>query len=108
MQQMSRFLGDALNKNRSNLLDLRELVKGQIANLKNNTQILQSNIRDETTQLKSLFEPTIATEIKKINELKTDVGKINAEQLTTKKFLLNLEASISHCETEIGFREYKR
>jgi hypothetical protein len=46
MQQMSRFLGDALNKNRSNLLDLRELVKGQISNLKNNTQILQSNIRD--------------------------------------------------------------
>lgn len=108
MQQMSRFLNDAIYKNRSNLFELRELVKSQIASLKNNTQILQSNIRDETTQLKNLFEPTIAAEVKKINELKTDVGKINAEQLTTKKFLLNLEAEISHCETEIGFREFKR
>jgi hypothetical protein len=96
---MSRFLGDALNKNRSNLLDLREIVKSQINNLKNNTQILQSNIRDESNHLKSLFEPAVASEIKKINELKVDVGKINAEQLTTKKFILNLEAAINHCET---------
>jgi hypothetical protein len=46
-----------------------------------------------------LFEPAVASEIKKINELKVDVGKINAEQLTTKKFILNLEAAINHCET---------
>lgn len=78
MQQMSRFLGDALNKNRANLLDLREVVKTQIATLKNNTQILQSSVRDETTQLKALFEPAAAAEIKKINELKAEVGKVNA------------------------------
>lgn len=64
---MSRFLGDALNKNRVNLLDLRELVKNQISSLKNSTQILQSNIRDETSQLKGVFEPAIASEVKKIN-----------------------------------------
>ncbi len=104
---MSRFLGDALNKNRANLLDLREAVKAQISTLKNNTQILQSSVRDETAHLKAVFEPASAAEIKKINELKAEVGKVNAEQLTTKKFLLNLEAAINHCETEIGFSEYR-
>lgn len=43
--------------------------------------------------------------MKKIQELKLEVSKVNAEQLTTKKFILNLEAGINHCETEIGFRE---
>ncbi len=71
-------------------MDLRDLVKTQISNLKNNTQILQSNIKDETNQLKALFQPAAAYEVKKINELKVDVNKINAEQLTTKKFILNL------------------
>ena len=64
---MSRFLGDALNKNRANLYNLREIVKDQISSLKNNMQMLQNNVRDETTQVKSLFEPAIASEIKKIN-----------------------------------------
>jgi hypothetical protein len=105
---MGRFLGDALNQNRANLINLREVVRTQISGLKNSSLILQNNIRDETTQLKNLFEPTITSEIKKINELKTEVGKVSAEQLTTKKFILNLEASVSHCETEIGFRELKK
>lgn len=43
---MSRFLADALNKNKSNLLQLKEVVKSQINNLKNNTQILQTNVKD--------------------------------------------------------------
>lgn len=43
---MGRFLGDALGKNRANLLELREVVKGQINNLKLNTQVLQNNVRD--------------------------------------------------------------
>jgi hypothetical protein len=87
---MSRFLGDALNKNRMNLFELRELVKGQINSLKNSSQVLQSNIREETTNLKNIFEPAISSEIKKISELKIEVGKVNAEQLTTKKYILNL------------------
>jgi len=102
---MSRFLEDAINKNRANLFDLREIVKNQISTLKNSSQALQTNIRDETTQLKNIFEPAISSEIKKINELKIEVGKINSEQLSTKKYVLNLEAAISHCETEIGFRQ---
>jgi hypothetical protein len=60
-KQMSRFLGDAINKNRANLYDLREVVKAQIAGLKNSSQVLQSNIRDETTQLKNIFEPAISS-----------------------------------------------
>jgi hypothetical protein len=64
---MSRFLGDAINKNRGNLYGLREVVKNQINNLKNASQALQTNIRDETTQLKNIFEPAISSEIKKIN-----------------------------------------
>jgi hypothetical protein len=92
-------LGDALNKNRMNLFELRELVKTQINSLKNSSQLLQSNVREETANLKNVFEPAIAGEIKKIGELKVEVGKINAEQLTTKKYVLNLEAAISHCET---------
>lgn len=102
---MGRFLGDAINQNRANLHNLREAVKNQTSSLKNSSLILQNNVRDETTQLKNLFEPAISTEIKKINELKSEVSKINAEELSTKKYILNLEASISHCETEIGFRE---
>jgi len=99
MQQMGRYLGDAINQNRNNLCSLREVVKNQISGLKNASLILQNNVRDETTQLKNIFEPAISSEIKKINEMKTEVSKINAEQLSTKKFLLNLDASISHCET---------
>ena len=89
-QQMGRFLGDALSKNRANLLELRELVKNQIASLKNSTQIMQSNIKEETDQLKALFQPAVTAEVKKIQELKLEVSKVNAEQLTTKKFILNL------------------
>ena len=58
---MSRFLGDAINKNRGNLYDLREVVKNQINSLKNASQALQTNIRDETTQLKNIFEPAISS-----------------------------------------------
>jgi hypothetical protein len=58
---MSRFLGDAINKNRANLYDLREVVKNQISSLKNSSQALQTNIRDETTQLKNIFEPAISS-----------------------------------------------
>ena len=65
--------------------------------MKSSSISLQDSVRDETNQLKKLFEPAIASEIKKINELKTEVNKINSEQLTTKKHILNLEASISHC-----------
>ena len=107
MQQMGRFLGDALHQNKTNLFELRQVVKSQITNLKNSTLILQNNIRDETTQLKNIFEPAVSAEIKKINELKGEVNKINSEQLTTKKYILNLQAAISHNETEIGFRECK-
>ncbi len=105
---MGRFLGDALGKNRQNLLELRGVVNGQINNLKSNTQMLQNSIRDESGQLKAIFEPATAAQIKKISELKTEVGKVNSEQLTTKKYVLNLEASISHAETEIGFRELRK
>ena len=52
---MGRFLGDAINQNRTNLIELREVVKNQITNLKNSSLILQNNIRDETNQLKSIF-----------------------------------------------------
>jgi hypothetical protein len=58
---MGRFLGDALNKNRINLLELRELVKGQINSLKNSSQLLQSNIREETTNIKNIFEPAVSS-----------------------------------------------
>lgn len=68
---MGRFLGDAINRNRTHLYELREAVKTQISNLKNSTMILQNYVRDETSQLKNIFEPAIATEIKKINELKS-------------------------------------
>ena len=37
-------------------------------------------------------------EKKQLAEMKTEVGKINAEQLTTKKVTLNCEAMIDHCE----------
>ena len=96
---MGRFLGDALGKNRQNLIELRGVVNGQINTLKNNTQMLQNSVRDESGQLKAVFEPATAAQIKKIGELKTEVGKINSEQLTTKKYVLNLEAAISHSET---------
>ena len=66
------------------------MVKSQIGNLKNNTQILQTNVKDEIMLVKGLFEPAVQSEIKKINEMKTEVQKINAEQLTTKKYVLNL------------------
>lgn len=108
MKQMGRFLGDAINKNRAHLYDLREVVKSQISQLKNSSLILQNYVRDETTSLKNIFEPAISSEIKKINEMKTEVSKINAEQLSTKKYILNLEAAISHAETEIGFRELRK
>lgn len=71
IQNMGRFLGDAINRNRTHLYELREAVKTQISNLKNSTMILQNYVRDETSQLKNIFEPAIATEIKKINELKS-------------------------------------
>ncbi len=58
---MGRFLGDAINKNRANLYDLREIVKSQIASLKNSSQILQTNIREETTQLKNIFDPAVTS-----------------------------------------------
>lgn len=64
---MGRFLGDAINRNRAHLQELREVVKTQISSLKNSTLILQNYVRDETTQLKNIFEPAIAGEIKKIN-----------------------------------------
>lgn len=35
--------------------------------------------------------------------MKIEVGKINAEQLSTKKYALNCEALIDHCENDIGF-----
>lgn len=104
---MSRFLGDALAKNRTSLVGLRELVKTQVSALKNSSQMLQGNVREETERLKRLFDPAAAAQIKKVGELKTEVGKINAEQLTTKKYILNLDAGINHCETEIGFRELR-
>lgn len=37
-------------------------------------------------------------ERKQLAEMKTEVGKINSEQLTTKKATLNCEAMIDHCE----------
>ena len=49
------FLGDAINKNRIHLYDLREVVKGQISQLKNSSLILQNYVRDETSSLKNLF-----------------------------------------------------
>jgi hypothetical protein len=52
---MGRFLGDAINKNRIHLYDLREVVKGQISQLKNSSLILQNYVRDETSSLKNLF-----------------------------------------------------
>ena len=52
---MGRFLGDAINQNRTNLIELREVVKSQITSLKNASLILQNNVRDETTQLKNIF-----------------------------------------------------
>lgn len=105
---MGRFLGDALSHNRHHLLELRSAVTGQISSLKSNTQLLQNTIRDESSHLKAVFEPATAAQIKKVNEFKTEVAKINSEQLTTKKFVLNLEAAISHSETEIGFRELRK
>lgn len=78
IKQMGRFLGDAINKNRAHLYDLREVVKNQISQLKNSSLILQNYVRDETTNLKNIFEPAVSSEIKKINELKSDVNKINA------------------------------
>jgi hypothetical protein len=43
---MGRYLGDALNQNRNNLGELREVVKNQISGLKNASLILQNNVRD--------------------------------------------------------------
>lgn len=43
---MGRFLGDSINKNRTNLYELREVVKSQTSNLRNSMLILQNNIRD--------------------------------------------------------------
>ena len=57
---MGRFLGDALGKNRQNLIELRGVVNGQINTLKNNTQMLQNSVRDESGQLKAVFEPATA------------------------------------------------
>ena len=39
--------------------------------------------------------------------MKNEVTKINSEQLSTKKVVLNCEAMIDHCENEIGFVELK-
>ena len=55
MQQMGRYLGDAINQNKNNLCELREVVKNQISHLKNGSLILQNNVRDETAQLKGIF-----------------------------------------------------
>lgn len=39
--------------------------------------------------------------------MKVEVGKINSEQLTTKKATLNCEAMIDHCENQMGYVELK-
>lgn len=39
--------------------------------------------------------------------MKNEVNKINGEQLTTKKTVLNCEALIDHCENEMGYAEIK-
>ena len=36
-------------------------------------------------------------ELKLLSEMKNEVGKINSEQLSTKKVVLNCEAMIDHC-----------
>ncbi len=38
------------------------------------------------------------SEKRHLAEMKTEVGKINAEQLSTKKVTINCEAMIDHCE----------
>lgn len=60
--------------------------------------MLQSQTRSELDRMKNLFEPSMNLERKQLSEMKNEVGKINAEQLTTKKNALNCEAIIDHCE----------
>ena len=79
-------------------MKLREVSKAQTAELKSSYQLLQSQTREELERLKNIFEPAMNSERKQLAEMKTEVGKVNAEQLTTKKVTLNCEAMIDHCE----------
>ena len=52
--------------------------------------MLQNQTREELERQKNFFEPNILTERKTISDMKSDVQKINGEQLTTKKNALNI------------------
>jgi hypothetical protein len=92
---MSKYLNNAIDNHRSSLTSLQEMVKGQINNLKTSYSMLQNQTKEELERQKRFFEPNIMAERKTISDMKTEVQKINAEQLTTKKNALNIEAAMN-------------
>lgn len=69
--------------------------------------MLQSQTKEELERLKNLFQPAMNIEKRQLADMKTEVGKINSEQLSTKKVTINCEAMIDHCENQMGFIELK-
>lgn len=57
--------------------------------------------------MKSIFEPAMNIQRKQLSEMKNQVAKITAEQLTTKKTALNCEALVDHCENEMGYAQIR-
>jgi DNA anti-recombination protein RmuC len=95
---MRDYLNSAIEANRLSLNNMKDVSKKKIAELQTAEQMLQNQTKKEMDRMRNTFEPTMGTERKQLSDLKNEVSKIHSEQLNTKKYTLNCEATVDHCE----------